>query len=278
MDYSVNNHYYARYIKLIEWAKFNPPSGMVEKHHIVPRSMGGSNKKENLVALSPRVHFIAHWLLWKAYKNGKMANAFWTMKLCNGRRLNSKSYEQARFVAIKYVASTKKGKKISEATKLKMSLASKGKTRPPEVVEKIRQKQIGQKRTDEAKAKMSKTHIGKKLSHETRAKMSAAKKGKPPNNTGKVYKMKEPMPLELRLKLGEQRRGRVMSEESSQKKSLAMKGRSLSREHHEKIKSAWSDPEKRAQHSQRMKEVLAMKKMITPPVSPQNTPLPWNQS
>ena len=276
MDYSVNNHHYARYIKLIEWAKFNPPSGMVEKHHIVPRSMGGSNKKENLVALSPRVHFIAHWLLWKAYKNGKMANAFWTMKLCNGMRLNSKSYEQARTVAIEYMASTKRGKKASEATKLKMSLASKGKPRPPEVVEKIRQKQIGQKRSDEAKANMSKAHVGKKLSDETKAKMSAAKKGKLPNNTGKVYKMKEPMPLELRLRLGEQRRGRIMSEESSKKKSLATKGRPLSESNRANIAKTWADPELRAKHSQRMKEVIAMKKMITPPVSPTSQPLPWS--
>jgi hypothetical protein len=276
VDYSVNNHYYARYIKLIEWAKFYPPSGMVEKHHIVPRSMGGSNKKDNLVALSPRVHFIAHWLLWKAYKNGKMANAFWTMKLCNGMRLNSKSYEQARAVAIEYMASTRRGKKASEATKLKMSLASKGKPRPPEVVEKIRQKQIGRKRSDEAKANMSKAHVGKKLSDETKAKMSEVKKGKPPNNTGKVYKMKEPMPLELRLRLGEQRRGRVMSEESSMKKSLATKGRPLSESNRANIAKTWADPELRARHSQRMKEVRAMKKMITPPVSPENTPLPWS--
>jgi nitrate/TMAO reductase-like tetraheme cytochrome c subunit len=261
VDYSVNNHHYARYIKLIEWAKFNPPSGMVEKHHIVPRSMGGSNKKDNLVALSPRVHFIAHWLLWKAYKNGKMANAFWTMKLCNGMRLNSKSYEQARAVAIEYMASTKRGKKASEATKLKMSLASKGKSRPLEVVEKIRQSHVGQKRSDEAKANMSKAHVGKKLSDETKAKMSAAKKGKPPNNMGKVYTMKEPMPLELRLKLGEQRRGRIMSEESSQKKSLATKGRPLSETNRANIKLAWQNLELRAQMSQKIKEVQAAKRL-----------------
>jgi nitrate/TMAO reductase-like tetraheme cytochrome c subunit len=275
VDYSVNNHHYARYIKLIEWAKFNPPFGMVEKHHIVPRSMGGSNKKENLVALSPRVHFIAHWMLWKAYKNGKMANAFWTMKLCNGMRLNSKSYEQARIIAIEYMASIKRGKKASEATKLKMSLASKGKPRPIEVVEKIRQSHIGKKRSNEAKANMSKAHVGKKLSDEIKAKMSAAKKGKPPNNMGKVYTMKEPMPLELRLKLGEQRRGRIMSKESSIKKSLATKGRPLSKSNRENIKRTWSDPEVRAKQSQRMKEVFAMKKN-TPPVSPTSQALPWS--
>ena len=118
-------------------------------------------------------------------------------------------------------------------------------------------------------------HVGKKHSAETKAKMSAIKKGKPPNNMGKVYAMKEPMPLELRLKLGEQRRGRIMSEESSIKKSLATKGRPLSESNRANIAKTWSDPELRARHSQRMKEVIAMKKMITPPVSPQKTPLPW---
>ncbi len=133
----------------------------------------------------------------------------------------------------------------------------------------------GYKFTPEQLQNLSAAHVGKKHSAATKAKMSAAKKGKPPNSTGKVYKMKKPMPLELRLKLGEQRRGRVMSEESSMKKSLATKGRPLSESNRANIAKTWADPELRARHSQRMKEVRAMKKMITPPVSPQNTPLPW---
>lgn len=36
-----------------------------EKHHIVPRSEGGSNKKENLVELPPRAHHLAHLCLIK---------------------------------------------------------------------------------------------------------------------------------------------------------------------------------------------------------------------
>ena len=133
----------------------------------------------------------------------------------------------------------------------------------------------GYKFTPEQIENVKLAHIGKAHSAETKAKMSDAKKGKLPNNFGKVYKMKEPMPLELRLKLGEQRRGRVMSKESSIKKSLATKGKPLSETNKENIKKTWSNPELRARHSQRMKEVIAMKKLITPPVSPANTPLPW---
>lgn len=39
----------------------------VEVHHIVPRSMGGSNEKTNLIALTPEDHFFAHLLLAKAH-------------------------------------------------------------------------------------------------------------------------------------------------------------------------------------------------------------------
>jgi len=36
-----------------------------EVHHILPRSMGGTNDSENLVRLTVREHFIAHLLLYK---------------------------------------------------------------------------------------------------------------------------------------------------------------------------------------------------------------------
>ena len=37
----------------------------VEQHHIIPRSCGGTDDKSNLVYLTCREHFIAHWLLVK---------------------------------------------------------------------------------------------------------------------------------------------------------------------------------------------------------------------
>jgi len=36
-----------------------------ECHHIIPKSLGGSDNTENLVRLTAREHFIAHWLLTK---------------------------------------------------------------------------------------------------------------------------------------------------------------------------------------------------------------------
>jgi hypothetical protein len=47
-----------------------------ERHHILPKSMGGDNSKHNLVLLTAREHFLSHWLLWKIHKNREMAWAF----------------------------------------------------------------------------------------------------------------------------------------------------------------------------------------------------------
>lgn len=42
-----------------------------EKHHIIPRCMGGDDSKDNLVQLTPEEHFLAHKLLCKIYPHIK---------------------------------------------------------------------------------------------------------------------------------------------------------------------------------------------------------------
>lgn len=41
--------------------------GYVERHHILPRSLGGSDEAENLIRLTPEDHFFAHLLLAKIH-------------------------------------------------------------------------------------------------------------------------------------------------------------------------------------------------------------------
>jgi hypothetical protein len=51
-----------------------------EIHHIIPKCLEGSNDEKNLVKLSYREHFIAHWLLIKIYSdNVKINYAFLCM-------------------------------------------------------------------------------------------------------------------------------------------------------------------------------------------------------
>jgi hypothetical protein len=75
-----------------------------EKHHIVPRSLGGSNQASNLVILTAREHFLCHWLLTKmtsGQDQQKMAYACKRMMHSAGEKqyrykVNSKLYEQLK--------------------------------------------------------------------------------------------------------------------------------------------------------------------------------------
>ena len=70
------------YNKIIERAKFRNLSGYAEKHHIIPKCLGGSNKRDNIVSLTPKEHYICHKLLCEIYPTeNKLKYAFWRM--CN---------------------------------------------------------------------------------------------------------------------------------------------------------------------------------------------------
>jgi len=113
-----------------------------ESHHIIPKSLNGNNKKENLVLLTPREHFICHWLLIKMVymkrDKEKMLNAFsgmfnWKEK----RNLSSKQYQILRVTSSKRFSSEEANKKRSDALKGRTS-PNKGKIMSEEHKEKIR--------------------------------------------------------------------------------------------------------------------------------------------
>ncbi len=66
-DFEVN--YSSTYDDLIARAVGRSRRGYMERHHIVPKCMGGSDCKENLVYLTAKEHFIAHKLLVRIYPN-----------------------------------------------------------------------------------------------------------------------------------------------------------------------------------------------------------------
>jgi hypothetical protein len=64
------------YNSLIERGKSRKLYCYVEKHHIVPRCLGGSDDIDNLVELTPEEHYVAHQLLVKIYPgNHKLIRA-----------------------------------------------------------------------------------------------------------------------------------------------------------------------------------------------------------
>ncbi len=81
------------------------PDTYVERHHIMPKSLGGSNNKSNLINLTAREHFVCHWLLTKMveYKphKWKMYNALSCMLWRENKnqeryKINSRTYEQLK--------------------------------------------------------------------------------------------------------------------------------------------------------------------------------------
>jgi len=103
-----NHHYIQRYNKFIETIRSlgtrNFDNVYTEVHHILPRCLKGSDKDSNLIRLTLREHFLAHWLLWKAYPNFlPLASAFLQMNNKNEKsgkgyqgRLTGRVYEQLR--------------------------------------------------------------------------------------------------------------------------------------------------------------------------------------
>lgn len=87
------------YNRLIEFRKANKPSGYVERHHIVPGSLGGSDDPSNLVYLTAREHYIAHLLLMKMQEEGTVA---WIKMVKAVHMMELKSMNQERFTARKY--------------------------------------------------------------------------------------------------------------------------------------------------------------------------------
>ncbi len=96
------------------------PQGYKERHHIIPRSFGGTNEKENLVYLTAREHFLCHYLLIKINKSGprhyKAIHAFMMMNVtCSEhQRITSRLFEKYRIEFSKIMSEIQGGEKNSQ--------------------------------------------------------------------------------------------------------------------------------------------------------------------
>jgi len=88
MEYLFNDSKYTKwyYQLIIKTSNLtrNKKENYYEKHHIIPKSLGGNNFTGNIVLLTPKEHFICHLLLPKMCIDkvhiGKMVYAFFRMK------------------------------------------------------------------------------------------------------------------------------------------------------------------------------------------------------
>lgn len=83
-------NYVKIYDRIIERAKVRTLNCYKERHHILPRCMGGSNDELNLVDLTPEEHYVCHQLLVKIHPNNrKILYAALAMSMSGGAKLRS---------------------------------------------------------------------------------------------------------------------------------------------------------------------------------------------
>jgi len=83
----IKNKYNKWYYQIIQRATNRKLEGYVETHHIIPKSLAGSNDTTNLVTLTAREHFICHLLLVKMTEGefkAKMIHAL-SMMIANNK-------------------------------------------------------------------------------------------------------------------------------------------------------------------------------------------------
>lgn len=143
-------NYHKIYNQIIENRRLIPYKGYVERHHIIPKCIGGTDDRSNLVELSAREHFICHLLLTKMYPENthyhyKIVKAFMMMLVCRSqnqeRFLTSKRYESLRIKFSQAQSISQRGEKNSQY----------GKPRSEDVKNKIQQTLLEKNRESKEK-------------------------------------------------------------------------------------------------------------------------------
>lgn len=195
-------NYEKHYALLIESRKNREldPNEYYERHHIWPRSLGGPNDNWNLVYLTAREHYVAHWLLCKSARDKnekfKMSRAF--LYCCYGTKNQNKKFTSRQYEIAKKNISLSE---IPQIIRDKIGKKSKGRKNPPRT-EEFKNKMsmlhsgkgnpfYGKKHSEETKKKIGKSSsialMGHSVSIETRKKISEKRKGKRNHNNSKKY-------------------------------------------------------------------------------------------
>lgn len=176
----IRNKYRRWYFQIIDAARLRAIAGH-EKHHTLPRSLGGTRFGGDIVSLTFREHFLAHWLLTK-FTSGpakkRMHFALWSMT--RNRSVTSWQYAKARVAHRLVILGNKSalGHKHSDGAKSAIRAAHTGRKFTEEHKRRIGDANRGkvrlspQKKSEETRMKMRKPK-----SQEHRLKISAALKG-----------------------------------------------------------------------------------------------------
>ena len=219
----LNNKYTNTYNSIVNRASQRILDGYTETHHIIPKSLGGPDIPDNLVVLTPREHFLCHWLLTKMVKGKRkqwsMINALGFMMWAENSnqeryKVNARLYEQLKqkHSDMKSWAMTGErnpqyGKKWSEERK--------------QAFKEQRAKQVPM--SEEAREKIKSSKLGKPRDEETKRKISETKKGTQVGDLNNMYGKTHSE--ETRRKISEAAKGRKYSAETIEKRAAKLRGR-----------------------------------------------------
>ena len=215
------NKYTKWYNQITDRARNRIVEGYTERHHIKPRSLGGTDNTDNLVELTAREHFICHWLLVKmttGEEHYKMLNA---LRMMRAEKSGQQRYETAITSRV-YESIKQEYAQLQSVLRSGKGNGFFGKTHTEEARRAIREKNTGKKLTEKQIARQIAAQTGRKrapFSEEWRAKMAEKKKGE--NNPRFGVKVSE----ETKQKQREKATGRKQSEETIRKKADAIRGR-----------------------------------------------------
>lgn len=173
----IQNKYTKIYYSIISRAQSRdlPKETYTEKHHIIPKSLGGGNSKDNLAVLTAREHFICHMLLVRMttgnYRH-KMINAAIGMKRNkNGARyINSRLYDITKLEYAKVMSERRKGSKASLELRARLSAIHTGQGNG---MYGKKQSEITKQKIREARALQDNSHlVGRIITPEWRQKIS----------------------------------------------------------------------------------------------------------
>jgi hypothetical protein len=166
------NKYSQCYYNIVNQARSRILDGYLEIHHILPKSLGGTDDPDNLVKLTAREHYICHLLLPKMTSGVSYQKMVYAYTIMSGRRLyNSKKYNFYRTEYAKINSELRSGegngmfgadrkgekntffgKKHSDETKRKISEKKKGVSISLPPMTESHKKKIGARRQALAKS------------------------------------------------------------------------------------------------------------------------------
>lgn len=115
----LKNKYTTWYYNIINNARYRELTGYMEKHHILPKSLGGDDSANNIVNLTAKEHFICHLLLVHMVDGGDMK---YKMTCAALMMANLKGPGQKRYrITSRTYSLLKKERVVSDNTKKLMS-------------------------------------------------------------------------------------------------------------------------------------------------------------